>query len=141
MTSDVARRVLIVEDDISLRRLLELRLGMEGFETRCAGDGAAALEALREWPPSVVVTDVMMPRMSGLELCRQLRGAEATRDLPIVLLTARCVDPEMREVLALGAISHVAKPYDAPTLREALLAALDSGGPTPSGERPLHLAG
>ena len=67
-------RVLIAEDDDSLRRLLELRLTSEGYDVRCAEDGMEALEiVIKGWTPDVVVCDVMMPRLSGLSVCRELR--------------------------------------------------------------------
>src|ERR1035437_6678040 len=77
-----AARILIAEDDASLRRLLEMRLDVDGYTTRAVADGAAALEVLSEWLPDVVVTDVMMPRLSGLSLCREMRAAPRTAAAP-----------------------------------------------------------
>ena len=114
-------RVVVVEDDASLRRLLEMRLGAEGHTVRLAEDGSSGLTLLREWRPDVVVSDVMMPRMSGLSLCRAIRADAGLRDLPVILLTARPFDSDVQEVLDLGGISFMNKPFDA----GALLAALD----------------
>lgn len=114
-------RVLVVEDDASLRRLLELRLGAEGYTVRLAEDGCAGLDVLRTWRPDVVVSDVMMPRMSGLSLCRAVRADGELRDLPVILLTARQFDSDVQEVLDLGGVTFMNKPFDA----RALLRALD----------------
>lgn len=117
-------RVLIVEDDAPLLRLLELRLGVDGYTTRTAADGVAALQVLATWLPDVVVTDVMMPRLSGLSLCRAVRRDPRTTAVPIILLTARCFDSDMQEVIDLGAITFMNKPFDAESLNAALSAAL-----------------
>jgi len=107
-----AKRVLIAEDDDSLRRLLELRLRAEQFEIQNAADGAEAIEIAERWTPDVVVCDVMMPRMSGLSVCRELREREATTHVPIILLTARCFDEDIQQVMALGGIEYIGKPFD-----------------------------
>jgi CheY-like chemotaxis protein len=119
-------RVLIVEDDTSLRRLLEMRLSVDGYVTRSAGDGVEALEVLASWVPDVTVTDVMMPRLSGLSLCRELRRDPRTATMPVILLTARCFDSDMQQVIDLGGITFMNKPFDARALNAALVAALAS---------------
>lgn len=119
-------RVLIVEDDTSLRRLLEMRLSVDGYVTRSAGDGVEALEVLASWVPDVTVTDVMMPRLSGLSLCRALRRDPRTATMPVILLTARCFDSDMQKVIDLGGITFMNKPFDAGSLNAALVAALAS---------------
>jgi two-component system, OmpR family, phosphate regulon response regulator PhoB len=105
-------RVLIVEDDDSLRRLIELRLQAEGFAIREAADGVEAMEIVETWTPQVVVCDVMMPRMSGLSVCRELRAREDTASTPIILLTARCFDEDIQEVMTLGGIEYIGKPFE-----------------------------
>ncbi|MHB8718757.1 MAG: response regulator [Candidatus Dormibacteria bacterium] len=120
VTRHGGRRVLVVEDDASLRRLLELRLGAAGHTVRLAGDGCAALEVLQSWRPEVIVSDVMMPRMSGLSLCRAVRSDHGLRDLPVILLTARHFDADVQQVLDLGGITFMNKPFDATALLEAL---------------------
>jgi CheY-like chemotaxis protein len=119
-------RVLIVEDDTSLRRLLELRLSLDGYVARSAEDGAEALEVLASWVPDVIVTDVMMPRLSGLSLCRAVRRDPRTAAMPVILLTARNFDSDMQAVIDLGGVTFMMKPFDAEALNAALLAALAS---------------
>ncbi len=135
-----APRVLIVEDDTSLLRLLELRLMVDGYTTRTAVDGADALQTLAGWLPDVIVTDVMMPRLSGLSLCRAVRRDPRTATVPIILLTARCFDNDMQEVVDLGGVTFMNKPFDAQTLNAALVEALRSRPQSPSGMGAPHAA-
>jgi two-component system phosphate regulon response regulator PhoB len=113
-------RVLVVEDDAALRKVLELRLALEGFDVVLAKDGQAGVEALGEVHPDVVVCDLMMPRLDGFGFCRTARDREGSRDLPIVVLTARQKDAEIEELLELGDIVFMGKPFDAPTLTSTL---------------------
>jgi CheY-like chemotaxis protein len=123
-SSTGSARILIVEDDAPLRRLLELRLAVDGYVTRTAADGAEALEVLASWVPDVVVTDVMMPRLSGLSLSRAVRRDERTALIPIILLTALRFDSDMQAVVDLGGVTFMNKPFDAESLNAALVAAL-----------------
>jgi DNA-binding response OmpR family regulator len=129
-SSSDAPRVLIVEDDSSLRRLLELRLSVDGYVARSAGDGAEALQVLASWVPDVIVTDVMMPRLSGLSLCRAVRRNPRTATMPVILLTARNFDSDMQAVIDLGGVTFMMKPFDAVSLNAALVAALASRSTT-----------
>lgn len=133
-------RVLIVEDDTSLLRLLELRLSVDGYTTSCAADGVAALQVLATWLPDVILTDVMMPRLSGLSLCRAIRRDRRTAAIPIILLTARSFDSDMQEVVDLGGVTFMTKPFDAAALNAALAAALASHPLTPDGVGAPHAA-
>jgi two-component system phosphate regulon response regulator PhoB len=133
-------RVLVVEDDTSLRRLLEMRLGVDGYVTRSAGDGAAALEVLSAWLPDVIVTDVMMPRLSGLSLCREVRRDPRTATLPIIVLTARCFDADLQKVVDLGGVTFMNKPFDAESLNAALHDALQTLSRAAAGVRDDHTA-
>jgi two-component system phosphate regulon response regulator PhoB len=132
--------VLIVEDDTSLLRLLELRLSVDGYTTRTAADGVAALQVLAAWLPDVIVTDVMMPRLSGLSLCRVVRRDRRTATMPIILLTARSFDSDMQEVVDLGGVTFMTKPFDAGALNAALVAALASRPANSAGVGAHHAA-
>jgi DNA-binding response OmpR family regulator len=135
LNSDAARRarVLIAEDDDSLRRLLEIRLSANGFELRCADDGVRALELMQDWVPDVVVCDVMMPRLSGLSVVREMRERGDTADVPVLLLTARCFDEDIQEVMHLGGVTYMPKPFDFKQLGEKVDALLRS--------HPFHMKG
>jgi DNA-binding response OmpR family regulator len=124
--SAASPRILIVEDDSSLRRLLEMRLSVDGFETRSAGDGVEALQVMSTWIPDVLLTDVMMPRLSGLSLSRAVRRDKRTATVPIILLTARSFDSDMQAVVDLGGVTFMTKPFDAGALNSALHDALEA---------------
>ena len=115
-------RVLVVEDDPALRKVLALRLTMDGFDVEVAEDGQAGLEAATTHPPDVILTDLMIPRMGGDGLCRALRALPAADAgaVPIVLLTAHQRDATVDRVLDLGGITFMSKPFDAPTLAGTL---------------------
>ena len=119
-------RVLVAEDDPALRRLLELRLKMDGFDVFTAEDGQEALELLEGGAalPDIVVCDIMMPRISGLNVCRQLRATASTRSLPVILLSAHNLDPGIEEVLTLGNIAFMNKPFNASDLRSRIMESL-----------------
>ena len=120
-------RVLIAEDDDSLRRLLEMRLTAGGYETRGAAAGLLALEVVDGWTPDIVVCDVMMPHMSGLSVARELRVRADTLSVPILFLTARCFDEDIQEVMALGGMTYVGKPFDFTRLEATLRSLLGDG--------------
>ena len=115
-------RVLVAEDDAALRRLLELRLRMDGFDVTTAQDGQEAIDAVlaADVKPDILVCDIMMPRVSGLNVCRELRGRAASHSLPIILLSAHNLDPTIEAVLELGNIGFMNKPFNATELRERI---------------------
>ena len=105
-------RVLVVDDDANLRRLVRDNLVLEGMEVRAVGDVPAAREALRTWTPDLIVLDVMLPGVSGFDLCRELGAEAATRDVPVLFLSARTETEDKIMGLALGAVDYLAKPFD-----------------------------
>jgi DNA-binding response OmpR family regulator len=117
--SDVARaaRVLVVEDDDEIAQALQRSLRMEGYEVRIAGDGVAALEDARAFLPDLVVLDLGLPRMDGLEVARELRERD---DTPILMLTARDAVEARVDGLDAGADDYLIKPFE----RQELLARL-----------------
>jgi signal transduction histidine kinase len=102
--------VLIAEDNREMRRLLAFLIGRE-FRVRVASNGRTALEAVRESAPELVVTDVMMPEMSGTDLCRALKEDPATRGIPVMLVTSKAEREMKIEGLELGADDYVTKPF------------------------------
>ena len=111
-------RILLVDDDQELLAALELKLDKEGFQVETAPDGEVALEIIKKKLPDLVILDVNMPKVNGMEVCKSLRSDEQTRDLAVIMLTAR--DDEIDRVLGLefGADDYVTKPYNA---RELIL--------------------
>lgn len=103
--------VLIAEDDPDICALVTFKLKHSGFDVRAVGDGIAALEAIRERRPDLLLLDVMMPEMSGLEVCRVLRGSPDTAKLPIIFLTARAQESDVRNGIAAGGDDYIVKPF------------------------------
>ena len=102
-------RVLVVDDDPSVTSLLKRGLSYEGYSVEIASSGKEGLDLAREQPPDVVVLDVMLPGMDGLEVCRRLRAADPT--LPILMLTARDGTMDQVQGLDTGADDYVVKPF------------------------------
>ena len=104
--------VLVVEDDPVILRLLEVNFEMEGFDVVLAHDGQEGLEIVRERQPDLVITDIMMPKVSGLELVKALRSDEATAHIPIMLLSAKAQSADLKDGLEAGADDYVTKPFE-----------------------------
>jgi two-component system phosphate regulon response regulator PhoB len=105
-------RILVVEDDVDISRLLELRLRKAGHEVSSAPDGVIGLEAIRTAPPELVVLDWMMPRMNGLEVCAAVRDDEQLHELPILMLTAKTQPQDLDRALSSGADDYLMKPFE-----------------------------
>jgi two-component system, OmpR family, alkaline phosphatase synthesis response regulator PhoP len=104
----MAHRVLVVDDDANTSRLVKLYLQKDGYSVMVAGDGKEALEIARERKPDLIVLDLMLPHVDGLEVCRQLRQES---DVPIIMLTARTTDADKLAGLDIGADDYVTKPF------------------------------
>lgn len=117
-------RILIIEDERGLTQSLTWYLTREGYETLEAFDGVEGLEKARSVLPDVVLLDLNLPRMDGLEVCRHLRSGERTRNIPIVMLTARSEETDQVEGFALGADDYVTKPFNNKILLQRIKALL-----------------
>src|SRR5712691_11041807 len=104
-------RVLIVEDDPDIAHLIAGYLGRAGFTTEHSASGREALQAIAARPPDLLVLDLMLPHVDGLEVCRVVRGNEATAAIPIIMLTARSEESERIAGLEIGADDYMAKPF------------------------------
>lgn len=120
-------RILIVDDEPQIARVLRTGLTARGYECRVAADGVAALETYGDWQPDLVVTDLAMPDMSGLELCRRLR---ALSQIPIIVLSVRGEERTKVEALDAGADDYVTKPFGIDELLARVRAALRRATPT-----------
>ena len=105
-------RVLVADDDRDIARFVELNLSLEGFEVEVVHDGEAALEAVHREQPDLVLLDVMMPLLDGVEVLRRLRADAATAALPVVLLTAKSMSADKVVGLTAGADDYIVKPFD-----------------------------
>lgn len=103
------KRVLLVEDDRFLRRACEKSLRQQGFTVSTAADGEEALEASRSELPDLILLDLLMPKLSGLEVLRALRADENTRAIPVIVLTNSSKETDVREVETLGVAGYLVK--------------------------------
>jgi two-component system, OmpR family, alkaline phosphatase synthesis response regulator PhoP len=138
----VATRILIVEDDPDIAALVARYLDKAGFATERAATGREAIQAITERKPDLVVLDLMLPQMDGLEVCRLVRSHEATSAVPIIMLTARAEESERIVGLELGADDYLAKPFSPNELVARVRALLrraqrTATGESPGGSRPL----
>jgi CheY-like chemotaxis protein len=105
--------VLVVDDDATIRRLLQITLETEGFSVTTAGDGVEGLRMAQEEPrPDLVLLDIMMPGMDGLQVCHTLKNDPATRDTPVVLLSAKAQSHDIELGMRVGADDYITKPPD-----------------------------
>ena len=127
--SGVATDVLVVEDEPDIRNLIVHHLERDGFRCRTAASGGEALARVRSTPPDLVVLDLMLPGMDGLEVCRRLRGDPATAALPIIMLTAKADEVDRVVGLELGADDYLAKPFSTKELVARVRAVLRRARP------------
>lgn len=120
-------RILIVEDERGLTQSLAWYFNKEGFETILAHDGAEGLRKAQSQLPDAVLLDVMLPAMSGLDVCRELRAGDRTRSIPIIMATARSEESDQLVGYKLGADDYVTKPFSNKVLLEKIKALLRRG--------------
>jgi DNA-binding response OmpR family regulator len=105
-------KILVVDDEQDVVRLLEFRLEKEGFEVITCGDGQTALTMTEADKPDLVVLDIMMPLMDGMEVLRQIRSRRATSRIPVVMLTAKTASVTVDEARQLWVSDYIMKPFD-----------------------------
>jgi two-component system phosphate regulon response regulator PhoB len=123
--------ILVVEDEAPLLTLLRYNLEKQGFRVEEAADGQEALMRVAEAKPDLILLDWMLPALSGLEVCRQIRRRPATRDLPIIMVTARTEDQDAVRALDTGADDYIAKPFAMEALLARIRALLRRSGAVP----------
>lgn len=114
-------RILIVDDEPQIGRVMRTGLSTHGFEVRVAADGEAALDLFNDWHPALVITDLSMPNMGGLEFCRRVR---LTSDVPLIVLSVKSEERIKVEALDAGADDYVTKPFGMDELLARIRAAL-----------------
>ena len=120
----MAPKVLVIDDDPVIVELLRVNFEIEGFEVVVAGDGPEGLARAASAKPDVILSDIMMPRMDGLEVVTQLKRSAATRHIPVLLLSAKAQNAEVQQGLDAGADDYVTKPFDPLELIDRVNAAL-----------------
>jgi CheY-like chemotaxis protein len=108
----MSERILVVDDDRDIARFVELNLTLEGFEVEVAHDGAAAIERATALLPDLILLDVMMPVVDGVEVVRRLRAQSSTASIPVVMLTAKSLSADKVVGLTAGADDYIVKPFD-----------------------------
>ena len=111
MAPPAAKKILIVEDEQDILQLVKLYLEKEGFRTVTAATGAEGLKQVKEEKPDLIILDLMLPELDGLEVCKRLRSAPETAMLPIIMLTAKAEESDTVIGLELGADDYVTKPF------------------------------
>ena len=122
--------VLVIEDEDALATLLEYNFEKEGYEVGLAGDGEEALIMAAERTPDIILMDWMLPKLSGVEACRRLRRREETRNIPIIMLTARGDETDRITGLDYGADDYIVKPFSIPELFARTRALLRRASPS-----------
>lgn len=109
--SIIAPKILVIEDEPSQVEILRFNLHQQGFDVCVAMDGEEGLQAAIEDPPDLILLDWMLPNLTGIEVCRKLRRAKETREVPVIMLTARSEERDKVRGLDIGADDYISKPY------------------------------
>ena len=128
--------ILVVDDDPVIQKLLAVNFEMEGYRVVTAGDGVEGIERVHRDHPDLVLLDVMMPRMDGIEVVRTLKADKATAGIPVILLSAKAQSTDINGGLDAGADDYVTKPFDPLELLEKVAALIGTpeGDDEPSAE-------
>jgi len=117
-------RVLVVDDEDDLLELINYNLSKEGFRVTCVASGERALKEAQTQLPDVILLDLLLPRVDGLEVCRQLKGDPKTRNIPVIMLTAKTEEADVVTGLEMGADDYVTKPFSPRVLLARIKAVL-----------------
>lgn len=127
------KRILVVEDEDNIAIALDYLMSREGYEQKRTATGAGAVELIREMRPDLVLLDVMLPEVSGYEICQNVRMDSSLSDVKILMMTARGSAMERRKGLAMGADGFISKPFELKALRAEVRRIL-AGEPSADGE-------
>lgn len=121
------KNILVVDDDLENRDILRTRLELSGYQVAEASNGVEGVAAAQNNPPDLIILDAMMPKMDGWKVCRTLKSASQTKQIPIIMLTARSQQIEELQGWESGADEYLMKPCDHSTLLEKITAHLSKG--------------
>ena len=121
-------KILIAEDEHDIRELITFTLKFAGYEVVAVKDGQEAVEKIPEEMPDMILMDVRMPRMTGYEACRLVKAEEATKDIPLIFLSAKGQDAEVEEGLDAGATEYLLKPFAPNELIDKIKEVMDRYG-------------
>ena len=122
-----ARKIYIIEDEQDISELIRFNLSLEGFNVETFGTGEAGLKAIEETQPDLLILDIMLPGMSGLEICRRLKESSKTKEIPVIMVSARGEESDVVKGLELGADDYVTKPFSPKVLHARVEAVLRRG--------------
>ena len=122
-------KILVVDDEIYIVHILDFSLGMEGYEVLTALDGEQALEKARAEHPDLIVLDIMMPKLDGYETCKLLKAEAGTKDIPVILLSAKGRNVDQKIGFEVGADDYITKPFSPRKLVERINAILGQSSP------------
>ena len=105
-------KIVVADDDLDLCELLEMKLRQSNYEVFTAMDGVQALEIVRSIRPNLVILDIMMPLMTGMEVLRELKSETRTADIPVILMTAKRQESDVTSGFALGVVDYIVKPFN-----------------------------
>jgi len=117
-------KILVVDDEIYIVHILDFSLGMEGYQVITALDGEQALEKARAEHPDLIVLDIMMPKLDGYETCKVLKSDETTKNIPVILLSAKGRNVDQKVGFEVGADDYITKPFSPRKLVERINAIL-----------------
>lgn len=118
------KTILIADDEPNIVISLEYMLQQSGYDVQVAHDGQEAIDAIKQRVPDLLLLDIMMPRLSGYDVCQKIRESEAWRDIRIIMLSAKGREVEIAKGLALGADAYVTKPFSTKELLDQIRAQL-----------------
>lgn len=117
-------KILVVDDEVYIVHILDFSLGMEGYEVVTALDGEQAIEKANAEHPDLIVLDIMMPKLDGYETCKRLKADDATRNIPVILLSAKGRNIDQKIGFEVGADDYITKPFSPRKLVERINAIL-----------------
>ena len=133
------RRILVIEDDKDIVELVKYNLEKDGYQVLACGDGTSGLAQIRKSPPDLLVLDLMLPKLSGLDICKDVRRDVSLNRLPILILSAKGEEADRVVGLELGADDYVTKPFSPRELAARIKALLRRADPGSSSDKPLEI--
>ena len=137
----IMKRVLVIEDDKDIVELVRYNLEKDGYQVASSGDGTTGLAQVRKAPPDLLILDLMLPKLSGLEICKEVRKDVSLNRLPILILTAKGEEADRVVGLELGADDYVTKPFSPRELAARVKALLRRAEPGTPAEKPIEIGG
>ena len=110
------KRILVIDDEIDLVEMISIRLEANGYEVFAACDGQEGLDKARRLKPDLVLLDILMPKLDGFKVCQSLKKDPFTKNIPVIMLTAKDRADDIKQAKLIGANGYIIKPFDADTL-------------------------